>query len=207
MTIRNLVRLSLTIAFAVPALVSAATSTWDVDGVHSTIGFKVKHLMVSNARGSFKEFKGTITTDDKDVTKTAVEITINPATVDTAEPKRDDHLRSADFFDVANHKAILFKSKKVVKGKGTSFKLVGDLTMHGVTKEVTFDVAEFTGPQTAPSGKLVRGLSATGSVNRKDFNMTWNKTLDKGGLALSDKVDINVELELIEQAKTEEKKS
>lgn len=207
MTIRNMIRFSLTAAFAVPALLSAATSTWDVDGAHSTIGFKIKHLMVSNVKGSFKEFSGTLVTDDKDVTKTAVDITINPATIDTAEPKRDDHLRSADFFDVANHKAILFKSKKVVKGKGTSFKLVGDLTMHGVTKEVTFDVAELTGPQTAPSGKLVRGLSATGTVNRKDYNMTWNKTLDKGGFALSDKVDISVEFELIEKAKTDEKKS
>lgn len=207
MTIRNMFRFALTAMLAVPALVSAATSSWNVDGSHSQIGFKIKHLMVSNVKGSFKEFTGTLTTDDKDVTKTVADISINPATVDTAEPKRDEHLRSADFFDVANHKAITFKSKKVVKGKGTSFKLVGDLTMHGVTKEVTFDVAELTAPQTAPSGKLVRGLSATGTVNRKDYNMTWNKTLDKGGLALSDKVDISVEFELIEKPKTEEKKS
>lgn len=195
---------------SLPLAASAATSTWEVDQAHSAIGFKVRHMLVSNVRGSFKEFKGTLTVDDKDATKTTAEVTINPATIDTAEPKRDEHLKSGDFFDVAQFKEIAFKTTKVAK-KGKGLKLTGNLTMHGVTKEVTFDVEELTAPQKAFSGKMIRGLSATGTLNRKDFGMTWNKTLDKGGLAVSEKVDVNIELELVEKSaetkKPEEKKS
>jgi polyisoprenoid-binding protein YceI len=190
---------------------AANAATWEIDKSHSTVGFKIRHMMVSNVRGNFKEFSGELAIDEKDISKSAAQITINPATIDTDDVKRDEHLKSADFFDVATNKDITFKSTKFVKGKGKSFKIVGDLTMHGVTKEVTFNVDELTPPQKGMREKLIRGLSATGSVNRKDFNMVWNKSIDKGGLAVGDKVDVNVELELIEKTaeapKVEEKKS
>lgn len=191
-----------------------AATTWEIDPVHSQIGFKIRHMMVSNVKGSFKEFKGWLTLDEKAIAKSTAEITINPATIDTANEKRDEHLRSKDFFEVETHKEITFKSKKFAK-KGKGFTITGDLTMHGVTKEMTFDVSELTPTQKVKNQngeKTIRGLSATGSLNRKDYNMVYNSTIDKGGLALGDKVDITIELELSEKAadtapKTEEKKS
>lgn len=195
-----------TAMFALASTTRAAVKQWEIDPQHSAVTFKIRHMMVSNVRGSFKEFSGTLGIDDADVTKNTVDVTINPASIDTTEAKRDAHLKSEDFFDVNNHKTITYKTKKVTKGKGNTFKLIGDLTMHGVTKEVTFDVTELATPQKNFQGNLIRGMSATGSLNRKDFGMTWNKTIDKGGIAVGDKVDVNVELELFEK-KTEEKKS
>jgi polyisoprenoid-binding protein YceI len=184
----------------------AAATAWEIDQSHSSITFKIRHMMVSNVKGGFEKFSGVINLDEKDITKSTAEVAIDVASINTKDQKRDDHLRNADFFDVEKHKDITFKSKKFVKKGGKKFAIVGDMTMHGVTKEVTFDVSELTAPQKGFQDKSLRGLSATASINRKDFNMVWNKNIDKGGLAVGDKVDIMVELELLEK-KADETKS
>lgn len=156
--------------------------------------------MVSTVRGAFSSITGTATFDDKDFTKSSVQVSIPVSTVDTREPKRDAHLKSADFFDMEKFPAITFKSTKistqVADGK---FKVEGDLTIHGVTKPVVLDV-EMT-PELKGPGGLRRGVSATTKVNRKDFGLMWNRSLETGGVMVGDDVTIQIDAELV-QAKT-----
>lgn len=173
----------------------AATDTWTIDGAHSTVGFKIRHMMVSNVTGTFGTVEGTFTADEKDVTKLTTEATIDAKSVNTNNAKRDEHLRASDFFETEKFPTITFKSTKVVKA-GKAFKIVGNLTMKGVTKEVTLNVDEFTKPIVDMQKNWRRGLNATTKINRKDFNVAWNKTLDAGGVALGDEVDVNIALEL-----------
>jgi len=191
--------LSLLFALLVPALASAAVSTWAIDADHSSVQFKVKHLMVSNVKGNFNKFSGAVTIDDSDVTKSKVDVTIDAASIDTANAKRDEHLRSPDFFDVAKYPTLKFVSTKVAKAGEGRLKVTGNLTIHGVTKEVVLDVE---GPSPAvkdPWGNTKSGASATTKINRKDFGLTWNKALETGGMVVGEEVLITLEVELLKK--------
>jgi polyisoprenoid-binding protein YceI len=185
------------VALAALVALPAAASTWELDPNHTESSFVVKHMMVSNVRGQFGKTTGTIQQDDKDITKSKAEITIDATTIDTRVPKRDAHLKSADFFDVEKFPTITFKSTKITKGEGNTLKAEGDLTIHGVTKPVVLNV-EYT-PETLAGGKMVRGLTATTKVNRKDFGLNWNKAIEAGGVMVGDEVAITVEAELHKQ--------
>jgi polyisoprenoid-binding protein YceI len=185
------------VALAALVALPAAASTWDVDPAHTESSFLVKHMMVSNVRGQFGKTTGVIQQDDKDVTKSKAEINIDATTIDTRVDKRDAHLKSPDFFDVEKFPTITFKSTKITKGEGNNLKVDGDLTMHGVTKPVVLKV-EYT-PETLAGGKTLRGVTATTKVNRKDFGLNWNKTIEAGGVVVGDEVVITVEMELIKQ--------
>jgi polyisoprenoid-binding protein YceI len=152
--------------------------------------------MVSNVRGSFSKVSGTLLIDEKDLTKSSVEATIDTSTINTQEPDRDKHLRSADFFDVEKHPTITFKSKKVEKAGKDRLRVIGDLTIRGVTKQVVLDVEGPTAAIKDPRGNLKRGATATTKVNRQDFGVAWNRTLEAGGVVVGDQVSITIELEL-----------
>lgn len=175
-------------------------STWDIDPAHSNVEFGVRHLMVSTVKGNFQKVSGFVELDDKNITKSSVEVTIETASIDTREPKRDAHLRSPDFFDAAKYPTITFKSTKVEKAGKDKLKVTGDLTIHGVSKPV---VLMTEGPSPAlkdPFGRTVRGVTATGKINRKDWGMVWNKALDTGGVMVSDEVKLELNAELVERA-------
>ena len=192
--------LSLALALvAVPALANA--TEWTVDPAHSTASFTVKHMMVSTVRGEFGKITGTATVNKPDYSDAQVDITIDATTVDTREPKRDAHLRSPDFFDVQKFPTLTFKSKRVDKGKEKGhLNLVGDLTMHGVTKEVTFDVTGPSQEMKTPFGTIAMGAEAKAKINRKDFGLNWNKALEAGGVLVSEDVNIDINLELSKKA-------
>ena len=178
-----------------PCLVGA--STWQIDSAHSSAQFAVRHLMVSTVRGTLGPVTGTVNLDEADPTKSSVEASVDANGIDTREPKRDAHLKSPDFFDVAKYPTITFKSKKVTKVSDTKFQVTGDLSMHGVTKEVVLDVEGSPKPFKDPMGNLKLGGSATTKLNRKDFGIEWNKTMDGGGVVVSDTVDVTIDIELI----------
>ena len=189
-------KLTLVLALAaVPALAHAAE--WTVDPVHSTASFTVKHMMVSTVRGEFGKISGTVSWSKPDYADAQVDITIDATTISTREPKRDTHLRSPDFFDVQKFPTLTFKSKRVDKAKEKGhLTLVGDLTIHGVTKEVTFDVTGPTPEQKTPFGTIASGADAKAKINRKDFGLTWNKALETGGVVVSEEVNLDINLEL-----------
>ena len=171
-------------------------ATWDIDPAHSTAQFKVKHMMVSNVGGDFGQVTGSINYDPADLAKSTVEASIDATTVDTRVADRDNHLKSPDFFDVAKFPTITFKSKKFEKAGEGKLKVTGDLTMHGVTKEVVLDVDGPLPEVKDPRGNAKSGASATTKINRQDFGVSWSKTLDGGGLVVSDEVWVTIELEL-----------
>lgn len=178
----------------VPAV--AFAQTWVIDADHTNIGFKVRHLMVSNVKGEFRDFSGTVTLDERDMSKSAVKVSINTASINTGVAKRDDHLRSADFFDVQKHPTMTFVSRKVIK-TGDRLQLQGDLTIRGITRPVTLDVQELTAEIKDPSGMIRRGATALGKINRRDFGLTWNKALEAGGVAVGEDVAIILEIEMV----------
>jgi len=184
-------------ALALPALASA--TTWTIDPEHSNIGFKVKHLMVSNVKGNFEKHSGTVDIDDKNITKSKVEVTIDTNSISTGVQKRDDHLRSADFFDVAKFPAMTFVSKKVAKAGKDKLKVTGDLTLHGVTKEVVLDVEGPSKESKDPWGNIRKGATATTKINRKDFGLNWNKALETGGVLVGEEIAINLEIEMVKK--------
>jgi polyisoprenoid-binding protein YceI len=185
-------------ALSVPSL--ALASNWEIDSGHSSANFTVKHLMVSNVKGEFGKVTGTINLDDKDVTKSSVTASIDASTIDTRSEQRDGHLKSPDFFDVAKYPTITFKSKKVEKAGEGKLKVTGDLTMKGVTKEVALDVDAAAKEMKNPfNGAIVRGMSATTQLNRKDFGLNWNKSLESGGVLVGDEVKVALELELVKK--------
>jgi polyisoprenoid-binding protein YceI len=172
----------------------AEAAEWTIDTGHAHVGFSVAHMVVSEVDGQFKTFAGKVQLDDKDPTRSQVDFTIDTASVDTDHAERDKHLKSPDFFDAAKYPQITFKSKKIKKA-GKAYKVTGDLTLHGVTRETTLDVT-LSEPITNPWGKQVRGVKVGGVVKRSDYGITWNKALDKGGLALGDDVTVVIKLEL-----------
>lgn len=181
------------LVLASPSLAFAAEFV--IDSAHSGANFSVKHMMVSNVRGAFSKVTGSANIDEKDITKSTVEAVIDATTVNTNEPKRDEHLRSADFFDTAKFPTITFKSTKVEKA-GQNLKVTGDLTLHGVTKPVVLDVEGFTTEAKDPWGNIKRGGTATTKINRKDFGLGWNSVLETGGVAVGEEVAITLDLEL-----------
>jgi len=188
---------------AVPSLIAlaafapsyaVAADTWQIDPAHSSAQFSVTHLMISTVRGEFGKLSGTLEYDGKDVASIKADVTIDAASISTRNEYRDKDLRSDHFFDVAKYPTVTFKSKKAVAGTGGAFKLVGDLTMHGVTKEVTLDV---TGPSKVIKGQRGEsrvGASASTKINRRDFAINYNATTD-GGLVVSDAVAITIDIE------------
>jgi polyisoprenoid-binding protein YceI len=176
-----------------------APNTWMIDSNHSTIGFVVRHMMVSNVRGAFGKVAGTVTYDGKDVSSVAADVTVDTTSITTNNEKRDAHLKSPDFFDVAAFPTLTFKSKKVEKVSAGKFKLIGDLTLHGVTKEVTLDVE---GPSQAiiAQGATRIGASATTTLNRQDYGVKWSRNIDGGGVVVGDEVKVTLELELVKKA-------
>lgn len=185
-------------AFVVPSL--ALASSWEIDPVHSNANFTVKHLMVSNVKGEFSKVTGTINFDEKDPTKSSVNATIDATTIDTRSEQRDGHLKSPDFFDVAKFPTITFKSKKIEKAGEGKYKVTGDLTIKGTTKETVLDVeAPFKSVKNPFSGAEVAGLTATTKINRKEFGLNWNKAIESGGVMVGDEVNIGIELELVKK--------
>ncbi len=180
---------------AVTASSLALAAPWKIDSSHSGANFGVKHLQISTVNGSLGTVSGTVDIDEKDVTKSKVDASIDVKDINTKEPKRDDHLRSPDFFDVAKFPTVTFKSTRFEKGAGNKVKVTGDLTMHGVTKSVTLD-GELSGEVTNPWGGKVRAFSGTTTINRKDFGLGWNKTLEAGGLLVGEEVKVDIEAEL-----------
>jgi polyisoprenoid-binding protein YceI len=169
---------------------------WTVDASHSHAGFSVRHLMVSNVRGEFQKLSGTVRYDAARPENTKIDVTIEVASINTREPKRDDHLRSPDFFDVEKFPAITFASKST-KRTDDGFAVTGDLTIHGVTREVVLAVDELTPEQKDPWGGTRIGASAKTKIKRSDFGMTWNAALEAGGFVVGDEIKIVLEVELI----------
>jgi polyisoprenoid-binding protein YceI len=197
----SLTRIALTSAFAfvlaLPA--SAATSTWQIDPSHSAAQFSVRHLAISTVRGGFSNVTGTVNFDDKDVTKSSVDVTIEVSTVDTREPNRDKDLKSDKFFDLAHYPTMTFKSKQVEQVGTGKLKVTGELTIRGVTKEIVLDVDGPTAPVKDPWGNQRAAANATTRINRQDFGVKWNATMDNGGVVVGDDVSITIDLEMVQK--------
>lgn len=170
--------------------------SWNLDHVHTHIGFSVKHMMVTTVRGQFREYRGTVRLDPKDFTRSSFEGEIDVASIDTGVTDRDNHLRSNDFLDVPNHPKIAFKSKRIEAKGGTEYVVHGDVTIRGVTKPIALEV-EFHGTGKNPYGKTVGGLTATATINRKDFGVNFNAPLETGGVLIGEKVKVEIEAELV----------
>src|SRR6266568_1656983 len=194
---RIIAAISTIITLALPAF--AFASTWNIDPDHSNVGFKVRHLMVSNVKGSFEKHTGTVDINDQDITKSKVEISIDTNSINTNVRKRDDHLRSAEFFDVAKFPAMTFVSKRVAKAGKDKLKVTGDLTLHGVTKEVVLEVEGPSRESKDPWGNIRKGATATTKINRKDFGLVWNTALETGGVAVGEEITITLEIEMIKK--------
>jgi polyisoprenoid-binding protein YceI len=175
---------------------------YQIDTSHSAAQFKVRHMMIANVKGEFDKVSGTVTFDPANPSASTVEASIDVSTISTRDEQRDGHLKSGDFLDVEKYPSITFKSKKVTATGGDSFKVVGDLTIHGVTKEVTLDVEELTGEAKDPWGNMRRGATARARINRKDFGMSFNVALEAGGFLVGEEVDLTLDIEMIAQAAT-----
>jgi len=173
---------------------ASAADTWTVDKAHSTVTFKIKHLM-SKVTGSFTDFDGTITTDFANLGASGVSFTIQAASIDTANGDRDKHLRSADFFDVEKFPTITFASSKITKTGDDTFAVTGTFTMHGVAKEITLPVT-FLGAAQDPWGNTKAGFEVTTTLKRSDYGIVWNKALETGGFLLGDEVEVTINLEV-----------
>jgi polyisoprenoid-binding protein YceI len=177
-----------------PALALAAD--WQIDSSHSAAQFSVRHMMVSNVRGQFGKMTGSVRFDPKEPAAAGVEVAVDVSSIDTRDPKRDAHLQGADFFDAQKFPTITFKSKRIEAAGAGRLKLIGDLTLRGVTREVAFDVEGPTSEIKDARGGARVGATATARINRSDFGMTWNRALEAGGVTLSDEVAITVDIEL-----------
>ena len=175
----------------------AGITTWKIDPAHSHVEFAVKHMMITTVRGRFSEVTGDIHLDESRFTASKVDIVVNVSSIDTREPQRDTHLRSADFFDVEKFPTLTFRSTNV-DGTLDEFRLTGDLTIHGVTRPITLDVT-FEGEGKDPWGGTRASFSAHGKFDRRDFGLTWNVALETGGILVSNEVKINIEAQVVLQ--------
>jgi polyisoprenoid-binding protein YceI len=175
----------------------AAISTWKLDPAHSAAEFKVKHMMISNVKGSFRGLSGDLTLHEPDHTLTKIDASVDVSTVNTGDPQRDGHLKSGDFFEVEKFPTMSFQSTKVVSEGGGDFTVTGDLTLHGVTKSLTFEVEGLSVPAKDPWGNTRVGLSATAKISRKDFGLTWNAALETGGFLVGEDVAITLDVQFI----------
>jgi polyisoprenoid-binding protein YceI len=198
----NFIKMAATVAFvglvAQPVL---ASNEWTIDPAHTSANFTVRHMMVSNVHGRFGKVAGQAKYDGKDLKGAEVEATIDAGTVDTSDEKRDGHLKSPDFFDVAKYPTITFKSTEVKK-TSSGFDLIGELTMHGTTKPITLHAEKISEPVKDGKGNLHVGTSATAEINRKDFGVSFNKQLDNGGAMVGDEVKIVLDVELTKNKET-----
>jgi polyisoprenoid-binding protein YceI len=181
---------------AVPQTTTAAT-TWNIDPAHSVAEFKVKHMMISNVKGKFTTVKGSLTLDENDVTRSRVDASTDAASITTNEPQRDAHLKSADFFDVEKFPTLSFRSTRITRATEGELAVAGELTIHGVTRNVVFTAEGPTAPAKDPWGNTRIGLAATTKINRKDFGLTWNAALETGGILVGDEVTITLEVEFV----------
>ncbi len=174
----------------------ARATAYDIDPAHPSAEFSVKHLGISNVKGHFNDIKGTVDYDEKNPANSKVSVEIATASIDTGVGKRDDHLKSPDFFDAAKNPTLTFKSTSVKPLAGGALDVTGDLTMHGVTKPVTLHVEGITPEQKTPWGNMSRGATATATINRKDWGLTWNKALEAGGVVVGEDVKLSLEVEM-----------
>jgi polyisoprenoid-binding protein YceI len=176
-----------------------AKSIWQIDSAHTEVEFAVKHMMISTVKGRFAEVSGTINLDEADLSGSSVEVDLDVASIDTRQEQRDEHLRSADFFDVENHPKITFRSRRVEAMGGGGFRVVGDLTIRGETREVVLEGTD-EGRATDPWGNSKAGFTARTSIDRRDFGLTWNSALETGGVLVGNEIKITLE---VQAAKTE----
>jgi polyisoprenoid-binding protein YceI len=176
-----------------------AIETWKIDPSHSAVGFSVRHMVVSKTRGRFLKWSGEIRFDPANPAASSVEVNIDPGSIDTADAQRDAHLRSADFFDVEKYPTASFRSTKVEDHGGNRYSILGDLTIHGVTRPVVLE-ATYEGSGKDPWGGERAGFLASTSIDRRDFGLQWNQALETGGLLVGEKVDLTLEIEAIRQA-------
>ena len=189
-------RFTLVTLLAAAVAPSLSAAVWKLDPSHSAAQFAVRHLMVSTVRGQFEKISGTVNYDPANPEAASVNIEVEVASIDTRNAKRDDHLRSADFFDVANHPVMKFESTRVRKAGDGKLKLTGNLTIRGVTREVTFDVDGPAPPVKVRDGQR-SGATATAVISRKDFGITWNRAIEAGGVTVSNEVHITIDVEMI----------
>ncbi len=174
------------------------TNRWDIDVGHSAIHFYVRHMVISKVHGRFAKWSGAVDLDEKDLTRSSVEVRVDAASIDTQVADRDTHLKSPDFLDVARYPELTFRSKRIEKA-GAAYRVVGDLDLHGVVREVTLE-AEFAGTGKDPWGNERAGFSAKASLDRRDFGLVWNAALETGGVLVGEKVEIAIELEAVKKA-------
>jgi polyisoprenoid-binding protein YceI len=191
-------RVGIASVFALASMSAFAQTTWNIDPAHSTAQFTVRHLGISNVTGSFTKVSGSVVLNDKDITQSQVAASIDVNSVDTRVDARDKDLKSPNFFDVEKYPTIEFKSKKIT-GSAGKLKVIGDLTIHGATHEVTLDVDGPTPEVADPWGNARRGISATTSINRQDFNLTYNKMLGTGEAMIGDTVKIQIDAEIVKK--------
>jgi polyisoprenoid-binding protein YceI len=177
---------------------ASSVTTWTVDPTHAEVAFAVKHLMIATVRGRFGAITGTVTLDEANPSNSKVDATIDVTSIDTRQEMRDNHLRSADFFDVEHYPTMHFVSKRVEGDVGGTFRVVGDLTIRGTTREIALDVVN-EGRIVDPWGNTKIGISATGKLNRSDFGLTWNVALEAGGVTVGEEVKLSIEAELVLQ--------
>jgi len=173
--------------------------SWQLDKAHSSINFSVRHMMISTVRGRFEDFEGTFEVNEADPSQSKIAVEIQAASINTKEPQRDGHLKSPDFFDVEKYPTITFKSKRVEKVDNQNVRLVGDLTIKDVTKEVVLNV-EYAGQAKSPWGTVNAGFTAQTKISRKEWGLTWNVALETGGVLVGDEITISIELEIVKQA-------
>jgi polyisoprenoid-binding protein YceI len=175
-------------------------NTYLIDPAHSSIQFSIRHMMISNVKGTFAGVKGTVVYDPENVSSSTVNAEIDIASINTMDEKRDAHLKSADFFEAEKYPKMTFKSKRVEKTSEDEFRVTGDLTIHGVTKDVVLTVTDVAPEGKDPWGNTRTGASARGKINRKDFGLTWSAPLETGGVLVGDDVKLELEVEMIKQA-------
>ena len=176
---------------------TATTTTWNIDPVHSVAEFKVKHMMISNVKGQFAQVSGVLVLDEKDLTNSRVEASIDGASINTRDAQRDGHLKSADFLHIEKFPALSFKSTRINRTADGELTVAGDLSIRGVTRNVVFTIEGPTPPAKDPWGNTRIGLSATTKINRKDFGLTWNAALETGGILVGDDVTITLDVEFV----------
>ncbi len=191
----SIATLLIVLTLFVPVLAQAGS--WDLDPAHTEVGFKIRHMMVTNVRGVFHDVKGTLQFDAADLGKSSIDVVIQAVSIDTGIEKRDNHLRSPDFFDVEKFPTLTFNSTKFEKIADGVFKVTGNLSIHGVTKEVVLDVEGLNQQVVDPWGGTRMGAFATTKINRKDYGLSWNKALEAGGWLVGDELTINLEVELV----------
>ncbi len=192
-------RTLIVLVVVIAAPLAASADTWQIDPVHTTVGFSVRHMTISTVRGQFNKVAGTITANDNDPATAVIEATIDTASIDTHSPDRDSDLKSANFLDVAKYPTMTFKSKKIEAAGPGKYNVVGDLTLHGVTKEVTVAVEATGAPIKDPWGNMRAGATATTTINRKDFGLTWNKMIEAGGAVVGDAVAVEIDVEAVKK--------